>query len=183
MRRQPSGDQGVAGPAKRIHFRTTFLLTLLAVIVVAAGCSGNDRYGVPLSPSAPGFGDDVGDVSCDSGGHDAAFHLHAQLAVYLPDGTSTKVPGDIGISSSCMYWLHTHDDTGKLHVEAPATTAATLADFLEIWRRSSNPTVADAVGAGLAEIKVMGEVVSDPASIELTDGLGIEIRLSGFPSR
>jgi hypothetical protein len=82
-----------------------------------------------------------------------------------------------------MYWLHTHDDTGKLHVEAPAATAATLADFLEIWRRSSNPTVADAVRAGLAEIRVMGEVVDDPASIELADGLGIEVRLSAFPVR
>jgi hypothetical protein len=39
------------------------------------------------------------------------------------------------------------------------------------------------VNAGLAEIKVMGEVVSDPASIELSDGLGIEIILSEFPKR
>jgi hypothetical protein len=37
------------------------------------------------------------------------------------------------------------------------------------------------VNAGLAEIKVMGEVVSDPASIELSDGLGIEITLKSFP--
>jgi hypothetical protein len=29
----------------------------------------------------------------------------------------------------------------------------------------------------------MGELVSDPASIELTEGLGIEIRLSAFPER
>jgi len=106
------------------------VLTLLTAAVLVAGCASTDKNGVPLAPTAPGFGEIVGDVSCDSGGHDAAFHLHAQLAVYLPDGTSTKVPGDIGISSSCMYWLHTHDDTGKLHVEAPATTAATLADFL-----------------------------------------------------
>jgi len=176
-----------AKPPARGHSHATLFLrsltALLAVIVIAAGCSGNDKYGVPLAPTAPGFGDAVGDVSCDAGGHDAAFHLHAQLAVYLPDGTSTKVPADIGISSSCMYWLHTHDDTGKLHVEAPAATAATLADFLEIWRRSSNPTVADAVRAGLAEIRVMGEVVDDPASIELADGLGIEVRLSAFPVR
>jgi hypothetical protein len=82
-----------------------------------------------------------------------------------------------------MYWLHTHDDTGKLHVEAPATTAATLADFLEIWRRSTNPTIPDAVNAGLAEVRVMGEVVADPASIELTDGLGIEILLSAYPAQ
>lgn len=166
---------------KRRHI--SGILTLLVAMVLVAGCAGADKYGVPVAPTAPGFGEQVGDVSCDSGGHDAAFHLHTQLAVYLPDGTSAKVPPDIGVGSSCMYWLHTHAETGELHVEAPASTAATLADFLEIWRRSSNPTVADAVNAGLAEVRVMGEVVSDPASIELTDGLGIEIRLSSFPSR
>ena len=62
-------------------------------------------------------------------------------------------------------------------------TLATLADFLAIWRRSSNPTIPDAVAAGLAEIRVMGEPVTDASSVELTDGLGIEIELSAFPSR
>ena len=159
------------------------LSVAVAAALLAASCGGADKYGIPNADPVAGFGETVSAVSCDAGGHDAAYHIHAQLTVILPSGVTAQVPPNIGVSERCMYWLHTHDDTGKLHVEAPATTAATLADFLEIWRRSSNPTVADAVGAGLAEIKVMGEVVSDPASIELTDGLGIEIRLSGFPSR
>jgi hypothetical protein len=167
----------------RVGFHATRITALLAAALVVGACANTDKYGVPLIPTAPGFGEIVGDVSCDSGGHDAAFHLHSQLAVYLPDGTSTVVPADIGVGGTCMYWLHTHDTTGKLHVEAPATTAATLADFLEIWRRSTNPTIPDAVNAGLAEVRVMGEVVNDPASIELTDGLGVEIFLSAFPPR
>ncbi len=159
----------------------TTITAILAAALFVAGCASTDKYGVPLAATAPGFGEIVGDVSCDSGGHDAAFHLHSQLAVYLPDGTSTVVPADIGVGGTCMYWLHTHDTTGKLHVEAPAATAATLADFLEIWRRSTNPTIPNAVNAGLAEVRVMGEVVNDPASVELTDGLGIEIFLKSFP--
>ena len=173
----------IGGPEMRRNRHITTFTAILAAALFVAGCTSTDKNGVPLAPTAPGFGEIVGDVSCDSGGHDAAFHLHAQLAVYLPDGTSAEVPADIGVGSSCMYWLHTHDETGKLHVEAPAATAATLADFLEIWRRSTNPTIPDAVNAGLAEIKVMGEVVSDPASIELTDGLGIVITLKSFPQR
>jgi hypothetical protein len=82
-----------------------------------------------------------------------------------------------------MYWLHTHDTTGQLHVEAPDETSATLADFLEIWRRSANPTVPDAVAAGLAEVRVMGEPVRNAADVLLTDGLGVEIELTGFPER
>jgi hypothetical protein len=170
---------GGFGMQKRRHISGVF--ALLASIVLVTGCASTDKNGVPLAPTAPGFGEVVGDVSCDSGGYDAAYHLHSQLAVYLPDGTSAEVPADIGVGNSCMYWLHTHDETGKLHVEAPAATAATLADFLEIWRRSTNPTIPDAVNAGLAEIKVMGEVVSNPASIELSDGLGIEITRKSFP--
>ena len=173
----------IGGPEMRRNRHITKITALLAAALFVVGCASTDKDGVPIAPTAPGFGDAVGDVSCDSGGHDAAFHLHSQLAVYLPDGTSAEVPPDIGVGSSCMYWLHTHAETGELHVEAPAATAATLADFLEIWRRSTNPTIPDAVNAGLAEIKVMGEVVSDPASIELTDGLGIEIILSEFPKR
>lgn len=156
-------------------------LTLTALLL--AGCAGTDEDGVPIAPTVGGFGENVGAVSCDAGGHDAAYHIHSQLAVYLPDGTSADVPADIGVGERCMYWLHTHDTTGQLHVEAPDETLATLADFLEIWRRSENPTIADAVFAGLAQVRVMGEPVADPAAVELTDGLGIEIVVESFPSR
>ena len=157
------------------------LLPLLITALLAAGCGSSDR--VPTADPAPGFGEPVGGVSCDFGGHDAAYHIHAQLTVILPDKTSAKVPADIGVNEKCMYWLHTHDTTGELHVEAPDQTQATLADFLEIWRRTTNPTIPDAVAAGLAEIRVLGEPVADAASVTLTDGLGIEIELSAFPER
>ena len=163
------------------YMRRLLLLTLISTLVI--GCAGSDRQGVPLADPIQGFGEDVGAVSCDAGGHDAAYHIHAQLAIILPDGTRADVPADVGVGDRCMYWLHTHDTTGQLHVEAPDETLATLADFLAIWRRSSNPTIPDAVAAGLAEIRVMGEPVTDASSVELTDGLGIEIELSAFPSR
>ena len=156
---------------------------LLSSLLLLAACGGTDSDGVPITDPVAGYGEPVGAVSCDFGGHDAAYHIHSQLTIYLPDGTSADVPADIGVKSSCMYWLHTHDTTGQLHVEAPDETLATLADFLEIWRRTTNPTIPDAVAAGLAEIRVMGELVSDPASIELTEGRGIEIRLSACPER
>lgn len=159
------------------------LAALSLATLLLAGCAGTDADGVPIADRAPGFGETVGAVSCDAGGHDAAYHIHAQLAIYLPDGTSADVPADIGIGGRCMYWLHTHDTTGQLHVEAPDETLATLADFLEIWRRTANPTIADAVFAGLAEVRVMGEPVDAPEAVELTEGLGIEIFVSAFPSR
>jgi hypothetical protein len=69
-----------------------------------------------------------------------------------------------------------------LHVEAPDQTVATLGDFLEIWRRSANPSIPNAVAAGLAEIRVAGELVTSADSVVLAEGLGIEITVKSFPS-
>jgi hypothetical protein len=159
----------------------THVAGLLAVALLVAACSGTDKDGVPIADPVGGFGENVGAVSCDAGGHDAAYHIHSQLTIKLPDGTTAEVPPNIGINQNCMYWLHTHEPDGQLHVEAPDEALATLADFLEIWRRSTNPTIPNAVNAGLAEIRVMGELVESAASVELKDGLGIEITVISFP--
>ena len=157
------------------------LVGVLAAALLVAACSGTDKDGVPIADPVGGFGENVGAVSCDFGGHDAAYHIHSQLTIKLPDGTTAEVPPNIGINDDCMYWLHTHEPDGQLHVEAPDETLATLADFLEIWRRSTNPTIPNAVNAGLAEIRVMGELVESAASVQLKDGLGIEITITAFP--
>jgi hypothetical protein len=157
------------------------VLGALAAALLVAACSGTDKDGVPITDPIGGFGEDVGAVSCDSGGHDAAYHIHSQLTIKLPDGTTAEVPPNIGVGQNCMYWLHTHEPDGQLHVEAPDETLATLADFLEVWRRSTNPTIPNAVNAGLAEIRVMGELVQSAASVELKEGLGIEITVTAFP--
>jgi hypothetical protein len=154
----------------------------VAAALLAASCAGADKYGVPNADPVGGFGEKVGAVSCDAGGHDAAYHIHAQLTVILPGGIIPQVPPNIGVGERCMYWLHTHEPDGKLHVEAPSETVATLADFLELWRRSANPSIPNAVAAGLAEIRVVGELVTSADSIVLEDGLGIEITVKSFPS-
>jgi hypothetical protein len=157
------------------------LAVAVAAALLAASCAGVDKSGIPNADPVAGYGDNVGAVSCDFGGHDAAYHIHAQLTVILPSGISAEVPPNIGVNKKCMYWLHTHEPDGKLHVEAPSQTVATLADFLEIWRRSANPSIPDAVAAGLAEIRVVGDLVTDAESVVLKDGLGIEIAIKSFP--
>ena len=158
------------------------LSVAVAAALLAASCAGADKYGIPNADPVGGFGETVSAVSCDFGGHDAAYHIHAQLTVILPSGVTAQVPANIGVKEQCMYWLHTHELDGKLHVEAPDETVATLADFLEIWRRSANPSIPDAVAAGLAEIRVVGELVTSAESVVLEDGLGIEITVKSFPS-
>jgi hypothetical protein len=42
----------------------------------------------------------------------------------------------VGILSSCLFWLHTHDGGGVIHVEAPSQKEFTLGQFLDIWSQT-----------------------------------------------
>lgn len=66
----------------------------------------------------------------------AVFHIHAHLSLYI-DGQAVAIPQGIGIApdGSCFYWLHTHDASGVIHIEAPANRTFTLGNFLDIWRQ------------------------------------------------
>lgn len=64
-----------------------------------------------------------------------AVHYHAHLTV-LVEGRPVTVPADIGIRPGCLTWLHTHDKSGIIHIEAPAAaanTTFTLGDFFDVW--------------------------------------------------
>ena len=61
-------------------------------------------------------------------------------------GKLQKIPAGIGIiPAKCIYWLHTHDDSGLIHIESPINQSFTLGQFFKIWDRfdSSNSTLDD----------------------------------------
>jgi hypothetical protein len=64
-------------------------------------------------------------------------HIHAHLDVYV-DGHPVSVPADIGIDTSrgTISPLHTHDDTGVIHIESPAQATFSLAQFFTEWQVS-----------------------------------------------
>ncbi len=82
---------------------------------------------------------------CDPQEH-VVMHIHPQLSIIL-DGQPQAIPAGIGIEglsgdstheqasnqASCLHFLHTHDDTGKLHVESPLQTDYKLSDFFAVW--------------------------------------------------
>ncbi len=73
------------------------LSVAVAAALLAASCAGADKYGIPNADPVGGFGETVSAVSCDFGGHDAAYHIHAQLTVILPSGVTAQVPPNIGV--------------------------------------------------------------------------------------
>ncbi len=63
-----------------------------------------------------------------------SYHIHVHLTIWL-NGSQVTVPAQTGIApdTSCYYWLHTHDTTGVVHIEAPAAALLNLQQFLDIW--------------------------------------------------
>src|SRR5712671_5401660 len=63
------------------------------------------------------------------------FHIHPVLKIVI-NGQQQTIPANIGIRSNCMNSLHTHDDSGTLHVESPEKRDFTLADFFAVWGKT-----------------------------------------------
>ena len=62
------------------------------------------------------------------------YHVHAHLTIYV-NGQNFPLPTNLGIASdqSCFYWLHTHDSSGVIHIEAPSARTFTLNTFFQEW--------------------------------------------------
>jgi hypothetical protein len=73
-------------------------------------------------------------------------HVHAHLTL-INKGQQIAIPYGIGIvkpfqvnngfvgMGQGIYWLHTHDATGIIHVESPDDRRYTLGNFFDIWGR------------------------------------------------
>ncbi len=101
------------------------------------------------------------------------FHTHALLRIYV-DGILAPVPRNIGIDESqgVEASLHTHDETGIVHMESTHPHRFTLGDFFAVWGVKLGP---DRVGGltGLGGDKLHfylnGKPLRDPAALELRD--------------
>jgi hypothetical protein len=72
------------------------------------------------------------------------YHVHSHVSLIL-NGQALALPGNIGIvaltpTSNCFYNIHTHDTSGKVHVESPAPATFTLGQLFAIWGRPLGPT-------------------------------------------
>jgi hypothetical protein len=78
-------------------------------------------------------------IKCDKTEH-FNFHYHAHLSIFV-NGSSYSVPGEIGIKApDCIYWLHTHDDSGIIHIESAQNNTFNLGQFFDIWGQKFNNT-------------------------------------------
>jgi hypothetical protein len=75
----------------------------------------------------------VDNVQCNSS-EQLTYHVHAHLSISI-NGKAVPVSQYIGITNACFYWLHTHDDSGVIHIEAPQQMTFTLGNFFHLWKQ------------------------------------------------
>lgn len=66
----------------------------------------------------------------------SALHIHQHLEIYV-DGLRVTVPMNLGIANATtapvFSPIHTHDDTGLVHVESPVARQFTLGEVFDVW--------------------------------------------------
>jgi len=118
-----------AGPS----FGAATAITIGQTIGRATYASGDSSVG--------GQGGAVQGVACDTA--TPAVHVHAHLTL-IADSVQRAIPMAVGtpdpfvidnivVAARCFYWLHTHDATGIIHLEAPNSSTLTLGNFFAIW--------------------------------------------------
>jgi hypothetical protein len=105
-------------------------------------------------------------------------HTHEHLDIYV-DGKKVQVPPDIGIGTTFLSPLHTHDpavtttsDSATIHVESPTQKTYTLGEFFDVWgvRLTSTCLGSYCTGGGKSlQAYVNGKLMTDPRAIPLKE--------------
>lgn len=135
-------------------------------------------------------GEDVDGVVKSNSMESLDYHIHVHLQVYV-NGTQKTIPYGIGIvapysldtssgspfvsGGKKFYYLHTHDETGVLHIESPNKHLYTLGNFFDVWKQ---PLTSTQVGPnkGAVTVYVDGKLFTgDPRTIEFTEFKKIQL--------
>ncbi|HIH59199.1 MAG TPA: hypothetical protein HA360_00270 [Nanoarchaeota archaeon] len=76
----------------------------------------------------------------DIGGHqNVVSHIHQSLQIEI-NGETILIPANIGLEGVVMRPIHTHDASGKIHVEGPCPRDFTLGEFFDVWQEEFTET-------------------------------------------
>lgn len=112
-------------------------------------------------------------------------HFHSHLDVFH-NGTPVKVPNNIGIDfeTQRISPLHTHYESGIIHVEAEEDEPVTIGMFLTEWGvRNDADCIGDICGADKIALFVNGQKITGPArNYVITPNLQIALVLGTPPA-
>jgi hypothetical protein len=120
------------------------------------------------------------------------FHVHAHLAIY-DNGKQKLLPYGIGIvppyqlqqtadgpfvaGGTKYYWLHTHDETGVIHIESPVQRTYKLGEFFDVWRQPLSATQVGPVKGAVTAFVNGKKYTGDPRDIPLNAHSVIQLDL------
>jgi hypothetical protein len=117
-------------------------------------------------------------------GSPIAEHIHPHLSILI-NGQNQAIPADIGVEADGDLPLHTHDDSGTIHIESPAARDFTLQDFFTVWGQSfssQNVLGHQVDAADPLVLTVNGQVSSAWGSLVLHDQDNIVIQYGSAPA-
>jgi len=117
-------------------------MRLAAAIVLAVLIAACDQTTAPTPAPAT-------NVPCGPG-EVLTRHEHAHLTILIR-GQIKAVPAFIGITATQICWLHTHDTSGIIHIEAGDARTLTLGDLFAVWRQPLSQTTIDGDRVGNGE--------------------------------
>ena len=138
-------------------------------IQLANGSSLGAALFPPRDAVRGGQGQPVDGIKCESSEF-ATLHVHAHLALFVK-GRQIQVPQGIGFPSSgsqCLYWLHTHDASGIIHVESPSAGPFTFGNLFDVW---GEPLSSNQVASVSGDVRVFvngARFRGDPRSIPIS---------------
>lgn len=104
-------------------------------------------------------------IKCLPGGHtNLALHIHPDMKIFV-DGVEEVIPANIGLDGTCMAEVHTHDATGKIHIETAEVSSVShvLGDFFTAWGKSLERD------GFVVTVTADGVVVENPLALVLKD--------------
>src|ERR687886_84337 len=129
------------------------LIVIGLIIVVAIGIGVAVASSKFLSSSSAAALT-IDGIQCNAA-EQLVFHNHAHIDIFI-NGQPYTIPSQVGIvPGKCIYWLHTHDDSGIIHIESPVTRNFTVGQFFDIWKKKfSNMQIFDNIANGTNSMSV-----------------------------
>jgi hypothetical protein len=101
-------------------------------------------------------GQDIDNIVKSNQMEQTVYHIHTHLQVFV-DGKQMTIPYGIGIvppyqlqqaqdgtpfvgGGSKFYFLHTHDESGVIHVESPSEQQYNLGNLFDLWKQPLSST-------------------------------------------
>jgi hypothetical protein len=136
----------------------------------------NHRIGEPHFSDPQTDGAAIGSYTCVVN-PPQTYHVHSHLSI-IQNNEVFAVPQYIGAAQSgnthCFYPIHTHDQSGKIHVESTAPGTFTLGNLFEIWQQPL--TDSNVLGISGLPIEIFVTDNGTVTKVEAADWKNIELK-------